>query len=143
MPFEFLGDIATSDVAFHAWGQTVEEMFSAAADAVMNVMVADLSAIAFVEERECALESEALDMLLFGLLQELIFYKDAEQLLLRVADVAVGGTEGNYNLTARLTGESIDSTRHDLIVDVKAVTLHRFSVEQTHKGWETLVILDI
>ena len=37
----------------------------------------------------------------------------------------------------------IDAGRHELIVDVKAVTLHRFKVEQTPRGWETLVILDI
>jgi len=28
-------------------------------------------------------------------------------------------------------------------VDVKAVTLHRFRVEQTEQGWEALVILEI
>ncbi|MBI4793908.1 MAG: archease, partial [Deltaproteobacteria bacterium] len=37
MPFEYLDDVATSDVAFQAWGETVEELFVAAADAVMNV----------------------------------------------------------------------------------------------------------
>jgi SHS2 domain-containing protein len=29
------------------------------------------------------------------------------------------------------------------VVDVKAVTLHRFRVEQTPSGWEATVILDI
>ena len=27
MPFEFHDEIATADVAFEAWGQTLEEMF--------------------------------------------------------------------------------------------------------------------
>ena len=30
-----------------------------------------------------------------------------------------------------------------MIVDVKAVTLHMFKVEQTPRGWEALIILDI
>jgi len=29
------------------------------------------------------------------------------------------------------------------VVDVKAVTLHRFSVESADDGWEAFVILDI
>ncbi|MGO9315027.1 MAG: archease [Syntrophobacteraceae bacterium] len=33
MPFEFHDEIATADVAFEAWGQTIEEMFIAAAEA--------------------------------------------------------------------------------------------------------------
>ncbi len=33
--------------------------------------------------------------------------------------------------------------KHDLIVDVKAVTLHRFEVKQTETGWKASIILDI
>jgi len=32
---------------------------------------------------------------------------------------------------------------HDLIVDVKAVTLHRFGIKRTPESWEATVILDI
>ncbi|NTV43837.1 MAG: archease, partial [Syntrophobacteraceae bacterium] len=41
------------------------------------------------------------------------------------------------------SGEKIDPDRHDLIVDVKAVTFHHFRVEQTRHGWEAMVILDL
>ena len=40
-------------------------------------------------------------------------------------------------------GEAIDPGRHRLRVDVKAVTLHGFSVQSTTDGWEARVILDI
>ena len=143
MGYRFLEDIATADVAFEAWGETIEQMFAAAAQAAMNVMVADLDAIDRKETRPISLKSEAADMLLFELLQELIFYKDAEQLLLRVEDIHIGYSEGMYTLDGVGAGEPLDPEKHDLIVDVKAVTLHRFKVEQTHRGWEALVILDI
>jgi SHS2 domain-containing protein len=42
-----------------------------------------------------------------------------------------------------LAGEELDMNRHDLVVDVKAVTLHQFRVEKTDRGWEAFVILDI
>ncbi|MGC9966971.1 MAG: archease [Syntrophobacteraceae bacterium] len=143
MPFEFLDEIATADVAFEAWGQSIEEMFISAAEATMNVMVANLEKIERREKREIAIRSEAIDMLLFNLLQEVIFFKDAEQLLLRIEEADIGYEDGLYFLEATGWGEQIDSGRHELIVDVKAVTLHMFKVEQTPRGWEALVILDI
>lgn len=143
MPFEFLDEIATADVAFQAWGETVEQMFIAAAEATMNVMVADLEKIEPLESRQIEIESDALDMLLFNFLQEIIFFKDAEQLLLRIEDAQVDHENELYSVRATGWGEKIDPGRHELIVDVKAVTLHRFKVEQTCRGWETFIILDI
>lgn len=143
MPYNFIEEMATADVAFEAWGNTPEDLFIAAADATMNVMVSDLETIARVESRDIEVEAEALDMLLFAFLQELIFYKDADILLLRVEDVKIALGEGIYSASAKAYGEEIDPLKHDLIVDVKAVTLHKFRVEQTDRGWETLVILDI
>ena len=89
MPYEFLEDVATADIAFRAWGKDLEETFIAAADATMNVMVEELDSIQPRERREFKLENEALDMLLFNFLQELIYYKDAEKLLLRVNQVEI------------------------------------------------------
>jgi SHS2 domain-containing protein len=143
MPFEYLDDVATSDVAFQAWGETVEELFVAAADAVMNVMVADLETIAPQQLRVITVAADDHEMLLFELLQELIFYKDAEQLLLRVNGVSISVAAQGLTLRADAAGEMLDPGRHDLGVDVKAVTMHRYKVEQNDRGWQAMVILDI
>lgn len=143
MPFEYLDDIATADVAFKAWGKTAEELFIAASDAVMNVMVENLESIERRERRRLDLEADALEMLLFALLQEIIFYKDADQLLLRIAEVHIHRHNDHFDLVAEAFGEKIDPAKHDLIVDVKAVTFHRYRVEETSHGWEAMVILDI
>ena len=143
MPYRYLPDIAIADVAFEAWADTPEELFVAAAEATMNVMVGDLSAIAGCEERAIRAVEAELDMLLFQLLQELIFFKDAEKLLLRIKEIGIRRLEKGFALEARACGETLDPSRHDLVVDVKAVTLHRFRVEQTAQGWQATVILDI
>jgi SHS2 domain-containing protein len=135
MPYEFLEDVATADIAFRAWGSSVEETFSAAADAVMNVMVEDLEAIQPREERQLTVDSEALDLLLFDLLQELVYYKDSELLLLRVPQVRIAKDHDGYRLEATARGETLDANRHQMRVDVKAVTLHRFSLQQNECGW--------
>ena len=143
MPYRFLEDIAIADVAFEAWGETREAMFTAAADALMNVMVADLETIRPVEEVEFRLENRALDMLLFDFLNEVIFYKDARLLLLRAEVLSIIPSVNRFTLKAVARGERLDPARHPLIVDVKAVTLHRFLVEETKDGWRSVVVLDI
>ena len=143
MPFEFVDELTVADMAFRAWGRDLEETFMAAADAVMNAMVEDLEAIQARETRTFRVDHEALDLLLFNFLQELIYYKDAEQLLLRVQQLHIAEGHQLYTLQATAVGERIDPQRHHLRVDVKAVTLHHFALAQTERGWEATVILDI
>jgi len=143
MPYRYLEDIATADAAFEAWGKTEEELFTAAADAALNVMVESLDSIGRKEERTIRCTAESHEMLLFHLLEELIWFKDAEQLFLRVADIVIEKKSGRFLLTAGAYGERIDPSRHELNADVKAVTLYRFSFEQTDEGWKATVVLDI
>ena len=143
MPYAFIEDMATADIAFHAWGQNLEETFISAVDATINVMVEELESIQPRERREFELMNETLDLLLFDLLQELIYFKDAEQLLLRLHQLQIVADRSPYILKAIALGEKLDSDRHRQRVDVKAVTLHRFLLEKTAGGWEATVILDI
>jgi SHS2 domain-containing protein len=106
-------------------------------------MIENLDAIQPREQRLLTVEHEARDLLLFNFLQELIYYKDAEQLLLRVKQVQIVVVDHQYVLQATAYGETLDPGRHHQRVDVKAVTLHQFRLEQTDRGWEACVILDI
>jgi SHS2 domain-containing protein len=143
MPYRYVEDIAIADAAFEAWGASLEALFLAAADATMNVMVADLSSIAPREPRGLDLEADAIDLLLFQFLQEFIYFKDAEELLLRATAVDIHPQAEGFTLRGEACGERIDREKHELLVDVKAVTLHRFRVEQGSDGWRSFVILDI
>ncbi len=143
MPYRFLEDVATADIAFEARGETLEEVFTAAAEATMNVMIESLDSIEPRQLRKFDLENGELDMLLFDFLQELIFFKDSERLLLKVDEIRIEEREGSYRLKALTQGESLDPDRHEQRVDVKAVTLHRFRLEKTHHGWMSTIILDI
>lgn len=143
MPYEFLEDIATADIAFRAEGRNLEELFKSAGDAVINTMIDNIEAIALTETRTFTLENDQLDLLLFNFLQEFIYYKDSELLLLRAEKVQIEQQGTDYHLTATTQGEKLDRDRHHQRVDVKAVTLHRFQLEQTATGWMASVILDI
>ena len=142
-PYRYLEEIATADVAFEARGSTLEETFLAASDATLNTMVEEIGTVAPREHRAFSLAADSLDLLLFELLQELVYRKDAERLLLRVRDLRIEEAGSGYRLDADTTGETIDSTRHSLLADVKAVTLHRLVVERTPDGWRAVVVLDV
>jgi len=143
MPYKFLEEIGIADIAFEATGRDLAELFKDAADATMNVMIDNLGAIEPRKTRHIELSNDNIDMLLFDFLQELIYFKDAERLLLRVPDVQIEERDGRYFLTAAAAGEPLDAARHHQRADVKAVTLHDFSVEKEDGEWKARVLLDI
>ena len=98
MPFHYLEDIGTADIAFEATGRDLPELFTSAADATMNVMIENLDTIEPRETRRIELKNDEIDMLLFDFLQELIYFKDAERLLLRVREMRMEKEEGAYSL---------------------------------------------
>jgi SHS2 domain-containing protein len=143
MPFRFLEEIATADVAFEAWGDTLQELFISCAEALLCTMTAAPEQVARGEDLIIRLEHEELDLLLFSFLQELIFYKDARRLLLHADRVRIEEREGLFRLEAQVSGERIDAGRHRLLVDVKAVTLHRFQLQFGDNIWKVVVVLDV
>ena len=58
MPFQYRGDIAHADIAFDAWGETLEELFRGAAEATMQVMVENLTAVRPLETVELSIVQE-------------------------------------------------------------------------------------
>jgi SHS2 domain-containing protein len=143
VPYEYLEDGVTSDLTLRAWAPTVDELFAAAADAAVNVMVESLDSVRPRIARPVALEADALDLLLVRLLDEIFFLKDAEGLFVRATEVHVEGEAGAYRLRGLLRGEPIDRSRHALAGDVKAATVHGLRVERGANGWEATVTLDV
>jgi SHS2 domain-containing protein len=143
MPFEWVEDAVTSDVTFRAWGRSLDELFAAAVDATTAAMVADLGALRQRQRCTVEVEADALDLLLLRLLDEVVFLKDSEGLLLRAEQVRVDAAGPPHRASVTLAGEPIDRTRHELVADVKAATLCGLRVERRGEGWEARVTLDV
>lgn len=142
MPYKFLEDIAIADVAFEATGKTLEELFDSSALALENTQVKDLKSVKHKVEKKIGVEADNVDMLLFNFLQELIFLKDVELLLFSKFDIKITESK-KYKLKSKAYGEKLNMKKHELLVDVKAVSLHNFKVEKTKSGWKADVILDV
>ncbi|MBW2373628.1 MAG: archease, partial [Deltaproteobacteria bacterium] len=102
----------------------------------------DPAALEARETRRLRLAETEADLLLLRFLNELIYLRDAEQLLLRPTTLRVT-RDGALRLDARLEGERVDPARHTLLSDVKAATAHGLVLRETPDGWEARATLDV
>ena len=91
-------------------------------------------------EFEISLEAPDLLDLMHDWLAELHFYFETGQFVCARADVTVSQ---DGNLTATAFGETLDPTRHEIDMEVKAVTYHGLKVERSGDAWICEVILDL
>ena len=141
--FRFLPDIATADLAFEAFGKDTSELFENAGLALESAMV-DVNSLETQEVKEINLKSDNLENLLSSFLEELVFLKDAEQLLFNGILCNVRKIEGVWTAKAKLAGEKIDRQKHKLGVDVKAITKHLFKIEKlSDKTYRCQIVLDV
>lgn len=139
--FEFT-EGATSDIAFVARGGTPEEALAAAAEALLAATVEDPATVGDAERRRVTLEEPDLDLLLLRFLNELVYLRDAEALLLRAGSLRLT-RDGGARLEGELRGERIDRERHALASEVKAATAHGLALRPVDTGWEARATLDV
>ena len=140
-PFELV-EGATGDLTFVARGETPEAAFAAAARALLAVTVEEPDRVRRRQHRRLQLEEPDLELLLLRFLNELVYLRDAEELLLHPERLSIR-QQGEAGLEAELAGETIDPERHRLASEVKAATAHGLRVAPTGAGWEARVTLDV
>lgn len=140
--FRFLEEIALADLAFEAEGESVEEVFRGATQALLESM-ANPATVSRGWER--AIERTDMDQsaLLFDWLSEVVFWKDAAGVVFREAPLSLT-REGNvWLLRARLIGAMVDQRTQELHADVKGVTKHLYELKQADGCWKVRVVLDV
>ncbi len=129
----------TADVGLRVRATALNELFADAAKALFCLILANPASIRPVREERFEIEGDRYDDLLFDWLAELLYKFDVEHLLLTEFDVRV--TEQGLKAVAR--GETVDQARHELEMEVKAITYHGFKLEHEADQWTAEVIVDI
>jgi SHS2 domain-containing protein len=140
--YEFV-EGATSDLSFVARGPTLEALFGAASRALLAASVEEPERVREVERRPVRLEEPDLELLLLRFLNELVYLRDAEGLLLRAATLRVVSEAGGARLEGELAGERLSLEKHRPLAEVKAVTAHGLEVARTQQGWRASITLDV
>jgi SHS2 domain-containing protein len=141
--YKFLEDIAIADIAFQIEAPELPQLFREAVDAFLEVQITNPQNLKKTEVVELNLEDTSLDLLLYRFLQELVYYKDVKQWLLKVHTITVEKSPKGHRLQVQLKGEKLDPARHDQRADVKAVTLHQLQVKKGPGEWGAKVVLDV
>lgn len=140
----FLEDIVVADVAFEASGNTVEETFEAATEAIIGIM-ADPDTVSSDWRRDVDLYEEDVSALLFEWLSHLVFLKDAQGVVFQKASVSVCYDKqlSRWSLHGTIIGEFINQSQQSLRSDIKAVTKHQYSLREEEGRWVARVVLDL
>ncbi len=141
MPFKFLEDIATADLAFEARGNSETEVFAEAAMALTSAMV-DPVTVKQVRKMEINLTAKTFQDLLYDFLSEIVAIKDTDGLLFSKYQVKLVKND-KFKLQASCFGEEINPEIQDLRDDVKAVTKHQFLFEKIGDKFRAQVVLDV
>jgi len=140
--FQFLEDVALADLAFDAEGDSVQEVFEAASNAVIEAM-ADPTTVGAT--RECRVEHAGTDLaeLLFDWLSDFVYWKDAAGIVFSRAVISITQAVGEWKLTGTLIGEPVNQSTQVLRADVKGVTKHLYRLHQDSGRWRVRVVLDV
>lgn len=115
------------------------QLFERAAWGLFNVLT-DLSAVAPREAHAITVEGTDLDDLMVKWLSELNYLHVTQHVLF--SKFSIDELEGT-RLAATAWGESIDSDRHTVYTEIKAITYHQLEVEETDDGWRVQIIFDM
>ena len=141
--FEILEGVTCADIAVGITGRSMETLFLWAGRALMSILLEDPGSLGSAERRTISVRNAQIDLLLYSFLDELLFLKDAERLLLLPERVVVRREAGGYLCECAAAGGPIDRTRHRFGVDVKAVTMHNLEVSCEDGVWSAVVVFDV
>lgn len=143
MAFRQIDDITSADIALEISADSDGALFVEAGAALRSVMleVAEQAPGAF--EMTFEVGAESIEALLHSFMDELLFYKDSDGLLVTPRSAEVDCDDSGARVRCRALAERIDHAFHRFIVDVKAVTMHRFSVRHEGDRWTATVVLDV
>lgn len=129
----------TADVGIRARAGDLNELFAEAARGLFAVMVANLDETKVIETLEFQLADDNLEELLHDWLAELLYTFHSRRVVFVDFRVQVTPT----GLSATVSGEPIDMHRHEIDMEVKAITWHALRVERQPNGWLAEVIVDV
>ncbi len=125
----------TADHALKIFGRNLKELFTAAAEGMTSLMVADRSGIAEDITKTITLEAIDSESLLVEWLSDLAYW--AEELLIfkffRIHNI----TENALDASA-IGGKVPAVEKH-----IKAVTYHNLNIVKTHQGLEVIITFDV
>ncbi|HNR67749.1 MAG TPA: archease [bacterium] len=130
----------TADIGLALKASTLEELFKAAAIELFRLICSNSDEILEKEEHSLSVEGHDLEEMLVNWLSELNFLFQTEQIL--VAEIIALNID-KLLLHAKFSADRLDSKRHQIHTEIKAVTYHDLLIRPISTGWEARIIFDV
>jgi SHS2 domain-containing protein len=129
----------TSDLGLKVYAESLSELFSAAGQALMKLMV-NLDSVKPLEKRNLKVQADEIDLLFREWLSELLaLFHNEEFLVSRIAKVRLN----NSQISALVYGEKFDRIRHKIRRELKSITYHQLGVKFDGKRYIGTFIIDV
>jgi SHS2 domain-containing protein len=133
-----------ADVGVRGRGATPDEAFEGAARALFSLVAEDVSRIEPRVALPVSAGPAALDELLPGYLNELIYLFATRRIVFGGFEVRIlAEGSGLYRLEGRALGEPYDASRHDGAVEPKGATYTDLRVGREDGGWVAQCVVDV
>jgi SHS2 domain-containing protein len=134
----------TADVSVKSWGRNLEEAFSQTALSLMTTITPNLKKISPKIEKKIEIVSEDKYALCFDFLSEFLYLFDVEELVFSNVSVkSIQKIEDKYKLIALVKGEPFDRDKHEIGIEVKAITYSFMNIEEKKNKVEISIVFDI
>lgn len=133
----------TADIALEVQAANLEALFTEAARGWKEIVLED-SQTRPAETRSVRLSSPEREDLLVQWLGELNYFLTVQRWVFHQTEqFALHEAAGEWALEAKVSGEPLDSQRHYIYCDIKAVTYHQLKIQPTGEGWKVRMVFDI
>lgn len=138
--FKYLEHI--SDAYIESWGDSLEEAFSNAATATINIMF-EIKNVRGTIKTDFQVEGEDYLQLLFNWLEKVLLIISIENQVISSFEIKISKLDTKYRLTGWGMAESIDLSKHNYRTEIKGITYHEMEVLQEDGQYKVRFILDL
>ena len=127
----------TTDAFVEVTAENINQAFSVAADAVINITL-NQAAVGEKQARELSASGKTLDYLLFNWVEEIVTVLITDGFAIGRISLDIEKGE-EYRLSAKAWGEPLDLQKHGFKIEIKAPTFHEMEIR--HNGTVTMRFL--
>jgi SHS2 domain-containing protein len=133
----------TTDAYIEAWGPTLERAFAQAAEGFYETML-NLEKIDPIIEEHVKADGHDKKELLYNWLETLLLEFDIKEMVYASYDISIASDGPTlFKLRAKVRGEKYDRAKHGTKTEVKGVTYHLMTIEESEKEARVRFILDL
>ncbi len=129
----------TADLGIRVWGKDQKDLFLNAA-AGMYSLIADILKVMPKSYFEVKINAQDKDQLLKDWLSELLYYFNVKDTLLSKFEIE---QIDDTSIKSKVKGEKVNTAKHKLYHEVKAVTYHNLHIEEKKGLLTTEIIFDV